>query len=164
MGNKTKAKKTVRGYSAEQAAAAQEAAARSAQTTPPEILDALFPDGTHIGGHRVHPLSVSAYVFLQKRKNPICEEGGLAKMSNEQLLELCFVITHPLSECSEILAEGGEEAWEEAYMTFGDKIPFHHMEDVGYKVGAVVHQAMATVMPTQPAKKKAAAKSSKRKV
>jgi len=149
-------KKTVRGYSAEQAAAAKQAGEQFAGRTPEEILDALFPDGMKIGGQPVIPLSVASYTFLEKLRNPITKKDGLAKMKNEQLMELCFVLTHPVSECRE-LHSGGADAWRDAYWQFGENLAFADMQEIGFKIGAVVAQAMATVMPTQP-KKKADAK------
>lgn len=158
---KAQSQPAVRGYTPEQIEAAVAARNDAAGRTAPCVLDALFPDGARIAGVRVIPLSVASYTLLEKLGNPIIEPGGLTKMSNDHVMELCFVLTRSVSECREVLA-GGKDAWEDAYTAFGETIPFEGMAEVGKVVGAVVGKASSTFVPTQP-KKKATEKSSKKK-
>lgn len=144
-----------RGYTQEQIDAAIAARDEQAGRTPPCILEALYPDGARIGGCAVVPLTIASYALLEKLGNPVTEPKGLEAMTNDQLMELCYVLTRPVRECREVLADG-PEAWEEAYLEFGETLPMEQVVEIGRTIGAVIAQATATFIPTQ-AKKKATA-------
>lgn len=154
---KKKAKKTVSGHSSQQRKAAAEARAAFATRTPQAVLDTLFPKGATIGGRKVIPLSIASHCFLEQLGNPSVQPGGVEKMNNQQLMELCVVLTHPLTELVELVDEmivgENRREWEKYCMLQCEGIPFESLIEVGQVIGAVILQASQTMVATEPKKK-----------
>jgi len=161
MAKKTTPRKTAkrtagkgRSRPAEDAAATIAAFAHS---TPKPVLDTLFPKGAKIGGKKVLPLTIASHCYLEALGNPAMEPGGISKISNQQLMELCFVLTHPLTELvalSDELIDGDDRTrWERHILLHCDGIPFEEMHHIGQVVGAVIMQATQTMVATAPKKK-----------
>ena len=125
--------------------------------TPKPVLETLFPKGASIGGRKVIPLTIASHCFLEELGNPAMQPGGCDALSNRQLMELCFVLTHPLAELVEMRDEwiqGDDRSqWNRQIMLACDSIPLEDMTRVGQVIGAVIVQATQTIVPTQPKKK-----------
>lgn len=145
------------GYSDAQLAAAEQVRQDFANRSPQPVLETLFPEGAEIGGRKVIPLSLSSYTFLERLENPITEPGGLEKMENIQLIELCYVLTRPMRELNESFEElwtqEDRSAWENMLLIYGAEIPAESLQMVGFVVGTVVAQATQTMVATKPKKK-----------
>jgi len=161
MAKKTTPRKTAkrtagkgRSRPAEDAAATIAAFAHS---TPKPVLDTLFPKGAKIGGKKVFPLTLSSHCFLSELGNPAMEPGGIAKMSNEHLMEMCFVLTNPLHELVELkddLIDGDDRRkWDRHILLECNEIPLEEIVSIGEVIGAVITQATQTMVPTAPKKK-----------
>lgn len=159
-------KKTVRnkaapkpqGHSEAQAAAGREAMEHFSGRTPQPVLEALFPAGAKIGSKNVIPLTISSYTLLERLGNPITEPNGLEKVDNIQLLELCYILTHPLADiinkAEELDAYSKDrELWENMLLIYGADLPLETLQQIGHVVGAVIMQATQTMVATQPKKK-----------
>jgi hypothetical protein len=150
-------KTTVRGYSEDQQAAATAAREAFAARTPQAVLDTLFTKGAKIGGRKVIPLSIASHCFLEQLGNPSMQAGGIDKMTNQQLMELCVVLTYPLSELVELVDEmivgENRREWEKWVMLQCECIPLESMYEIGQIIGAVILQASQTMVATAPKKK-----------
>ncbi|WP_309400581.1 hypothetical protein [Cerasicoccus maritimus] len=147
---KTKPASKSTGWTPEQIAGALEARDKFSQATPGAVLDALYPEGMKIGNRAVIPLTIASYTFLERIGNPITDPATAKdKMDNLRLMELCFVLTRSVAESREIWAEG-TEAWEDAVFAFGENLPLEATQELGFKIGAIIKQATATVINSRP--------------
>ena len=125
--------------------------------TPRPVLETLFPKGAKIGGKKVFPLTLASHCFLEELGNPSMSPGGIDKMTNRQMMELCFVLTHPLGELvdlhDELIVGDDRSQWDRAVLLACQDIPLEELQHIGQVIGGVIMQATQTMVPTQPKKK-----------
>lgn len=146
----------------EEIKAAEDAQDSLAGTVPDEVVGALLPASLRIGGRPVHPITVTDYLLLKKLNSPLAQAGKtFADCEDEDVLRLCYLVTHTPAECVELL-DGGVEDFDAAAMEFGAQIELAQLKSVGEAIGRLIYQATAMGIPTAPPDGSGKKKSSKR--
>lgn len=137
-------------WSKEQLARADKKRKELENKNPQAVLDAFIQKEYKIGGIKTLPLTLAHYVVLEKIKSPFVDKKikDFGKIDNENLMKMCYVITHTAGESRALLAEG-EECFMEAVFDFCQNIELKDIAEVGKAVGAAILQASATAIQAQ---------------
>ena len=122
---------------------------------PQIALDAILPSGLKIGGIAVSPLTLAHYVILEKIKSPLVEKDSVdwEKVSNVDLMKMCYVVTHKPAETRELLVAGQDE-FEKEVFEFCSEIHLSKLSEVGQTLGRLMAEAMAPIVSASEKKRK----------
>ena len=116
--------------------------------TPSVVSDALLAQPTFVGQLQLQPLSLGAYLFLEKIGSPIVK-GGSAKMSSLDMFRALFSLVTPLPDCLSIWSQG-EEVYDAAVIGFSQQVEFNELPTLADKIVKHIEKAFSTTAKTKP--------------
>jgi len=127
---------------------------------PGKVVDAFAPVGTQPQGCdiKLGEFTAGTVLILQQIGHPILDGGEeanskktaarktAARMTDEQVMQLVYVLAHPAEESFDLLALG-RKAFDRAVLVFAGTLPLNALPELGAKVAAAFARAVSTVMP-----------------
>jgi len=123
---------------------------------PKLVVDAFIPDLLAIGEITLRPITAGTTLVLSKINCPLVDEEAIAeakrnkgkfaaKLSNDDVARLVFVLTHPAKE-SRILLYGGIEKFDAAVYEYLDRVSISDMPKLGGLINEHFERSFSTVI------------------
>lgn len=118
-------------------------------TTPGQVLDAIYPQKLEIAGKKVFPLTLAHYMALEKISSPIVKDGfDFAKLKNDDLILICYILTSSPADLQEDLSDI-EQLKYKAFILAG-QIEIKDLKDVALSISQTIQNATSTFVATSP--------------
>ena len=125
---------------------------------PKKAINALAAVGSTVGAIRLHELTPSTFVVLEKIGSPLskAKPGEKVTMNDMDILRLIYILAFPSRQSFELI-ESGSGAFDAAVIEFGDSIPRGNITELTRTVTQLLSRSMSTVPSSgSDAKKKGA--------
>jgi hypothetical protein len=129
-----------------------------AAKVPKKVVGAFFPEPIHIAtisGERIvlREFSIASLMFLSRISHPLVMHessgGDKVTMTNDQTMQLLFVLSRPVDECKAIL-DNGDDEFETAVLKFADTLPVRQLGAIREAVLRTFLRAWETGLATIP--------------
>jgi hypothetical protein len=111
--------------------------------TPTTVQNALLPAPLVLGGLTLQPVTLGAYLFLEKINSPLLASPPPEKLTAMELFRVVYVLTQPLPDCVATWVQGAE-AFDAAVIGFASQIP---LTDLDALAGQLIQYLGAAFAP-----------------
>ena len=116
---------------------------------PRKAVSALLPETIRVAGVTLCPFTVGRLLVLQRLGHPLAADTTSAAMTNEETMQLLFVLSRPAEEAKRLL-DDGDDVFSTAVIAFADTIPVTDLVAVGKAVAAQWEKTWETGLKTIP--------------
>lgn len=110
---------------------------------PKRVVKAFLPDDTCVAGLTLQPFTVGTILLLEKLNHPLVRDDLKREMTNQEVLTLVYVLTHPVPATNALLHQG-PSAFDAAVMDFASTIPVGALRPLGLAIRRHFEAALAT--------------------
>ena len=121
---------------------------------PRKVVEAFSAAGAEVAGIQLREFTIGTILILEKIGSPLLKAAGgkPEPMTDLDLLRVLFIQSHPASESFRLL-RSGTDAFDEAVVEFGDKIPLAKHRLLKAKFEELLSRSVST-SPSPGAEKK----------
>ncbi|WP_448579269.1 hypothetical protein [Thermosphaera sp.] len=122
---------------------------------PKRVVQAFMPAKISVAGIRLEPFTAATILLLEKLRHPLVDESAQRDLTNQEVMTLVYVLTHPVPDTNALLNQG-PDALEAAVMEFAGRIPVGELRPLGQAIRRHFEDALATATGPTAEKKTAA--------